>query len=669
MSSRPPSTASAVSTGIRLPSDFPTHLRQLSHHLTAVQARSQILPPQPVVSRRHDDSELQPRDDIQFRPALLAANVHRFILSVLPIYATAAGELARLREWREPRRTAIWAITYSFLWTCQAILPTALAIILAFVLAPHSTAAFLFPSPVDAKEDLMDTIKPEPSPSPPIVGPAHADADFFSHPRASSDEEADVAAATIAAIAAQAVSLPSSPTPIMLTPPDSNSRPRRLHPGADTPPPSQTSFLPPKYRPHVEKYGGGVQRIAAGLADGHERLRNLFRGRFVHPLPRAKHAVQGTAHSETWVAPNVRLAGTIGPLFIFSLMASTEMIARTVTFALGIALFVLEPLQVRVAWVAVAVDPDQSLLKDVPTDRAWILAELRRIKREGGMKALAAALRWLESGAEDELGSGTGEEDSPSGKRSDVASVRSMSSSSASSGRLGKASKRLRIVGAARRVQRAAEIGTEILNGQRTFTLDLSRLGRALGTAEDGDKQKVRSKVPPPLPPRSRPTSLYSATTITLKEAEEEEDRLGRFGCCYGKMPGELKITTDYVSFDSGMGFLNTLQKREGPMVEIKIQEIVSIRKQSGVGITGLWGGIDGLEIVVERKSGDHTELNVQDIEDHEGGESDESYDHIRRKAYRFWNVSRRDLAFIWLVVMREWEEEEDLNRTGWIAT
>ncbi|MBW0461527.1 hypothetical protein O181_001242 [Austropuccinia psidii MF-1] len=718
------------------PSDFPAHLRRFSRHITAVQTRGhddsatdllfanipadQPKPP-PRYAPAHDSYDLKIHPTAVFRPNLFATNIERLFISVTPLWASAIDQLDRLMTWREPSRTTCWAVVYSLCWWYSLVLPAILAIIISLSIWPEYSTSVLFPPEKILSNKLQDgkanhhPIKPD-----------------------SLEEEqiAEAAAVAAASLVPDAELLPSS-----------SNRPLAhfdSRKSGNTSPPASSSTrkedkslknLADQYKPVIYKYGGGIQSIAGELCDAHERWHNLFARRFLQPPPNFEnlHPKSHTDQSKLELSPNVRFAIPFIPLLFFSLVLSTETIGRCISLALGFILFLLKPIQLRSKMVRDALDIDQAILRDVPTDRAFVLATLRKIyhQQEDGLDLVLKLLakpasppklpsrpkrtsRHEETFEQSSITSANLTNAERISIRSSSYSSDLQSSHSGESGTPQKASspssRRDKILKFAKKANHVAEQGTEIimrathqgnqiLNGQlphrradvkSSSKFTDSQTAVQLPSLIETKAQQFFSRLissPDPINLRSTSGNLMNETTsITSTETSfnplEINNNMGNssshlatsFFCYYGNMPGYLTIYScsahglksspqspshPHLSFYSSLG--QSLNFKKSILV-LPLNQIQAMRKVSLLSLAGVWGSIDGIEIVEKSKRSD---TDADDGDQSRPSSSTTLKMPSKLKHHTFKHVTRRDEAFLRILVIKDWEADE---KPGWIT-
>ncbi|KAH9461186.1 hypothetical protein Pst134EA_017496 [Puccinia striiformis f. sp. tritici] len=690
------------------PPDFPTHLRRFTRHITAVQTRgidnsstdllfathaSDHTPPPSSYAPAHDSYDLQLHPVRTFRPNLLIDNIERLFISVVPLWSAGINEVTRLTTWSDPNRTAVWALLYSLCWWYELVLPAILALIICLSVWPKRAGSILFPPEKVTLPLTGDRARTQDKPE--LTDP-------------SSDEVAEAAAAAAATFihgvdSQVPLGSPSTEGSMKMQADSLEKASSKLKE-----PKAEKKNLSQQYKPVVYKYGGGIQNIAGDLCDIHERLRNLFTRRFIPPPRRLQHS--SPAHHQTLgeVEPgmdaNVRFALPFIPIFFLSIILPTQTLGRCVTFALGFAFFLLDPIQTRSKLVRDALDANQTILKGVPTDRAFVLATLRSMQQrhDGGLD-IAMKLLKKENPPELPQRKRTSDEevdsDAVSTLSSNPASGSSprsvLSISKSGSSQLSRTSsltspseeRHQKLVKLAQKINRVTERGTQmlnqasyqssqIMNGNRPISVDLSALlpnkSRKASTGSDSasvtshSRQQAKTDKLLRAINESRPTNSAPGTLIDegefLSNSNSPFDparNSSSFFCYYGNMPGHLTIhfsrtpvSRPNLSFYSGLGQSFKVRKS---LIVIPLSQIVAMRKVSMLSLAGVWGGIDGIEFY-EKRFRDPTE---------DDGSSDRNASRTKLKHHTFRNMTGRDEAFLKLLVLKDWDENE---KPGWIS-
>ncbi|KAK4120583.1 hypothetical protein N657DRAFT_658271 [Parathielavia appendiculata] len=98
--------------------------------------------------------DLNIADDEEASPDKLRANIERLYMTVGVGLLTAVKHIARLRSWREPRRTTYFAAAYFTAWLFDFLGPLLSAVVLALIAFPETRSILFPPAPlsiVDSK--------------------------------------------------------------------------------------------------------------------------------------------------------------------------------------------------------------------------------------------------------------------------------------------------------------------------------------------------------------------------------------------------------------------------------------------------------------------------------------------------------------------------------------
>ncbi|KIV94983.1 hypothetical protein, variant [Exophiala mesophila] len=92
--------------------------------------------------------DLNIADEDDFSPDKLRSNLERLYMTVIVGLIGFGKHIARLRSWREPRRTSAFAVTYALAWLFDMIVPTVLATIVILITVPQSRNILFPPAPL-----------------------------------------------------------------------------------------------------------------------------------------------------------------------------------------------------------------------------------------------------------------------------------------------------------------------------------------------------------------------------------------------------------------------------------------------------------------------------------------------------------------------------------------
>ncbi|KNZ48609.1 hypothetical protein VP01_553g7 [Puccinia sorghi] len=708
------------------PPDFPTHLRRFTRHINAVQTRgfdnsstdllfshaSDHPAPPSHYAPAYDSYDLQLHPVKTFRANRLIDNIERLFTSVVPLWSSGIHEVTRLTTWSDPNRTAIWALVYLLCWWYELVLPAILTLVICLSVWPQSTSSILFP-PEKLSLPLLGGAKLRNSSQPHLADP--------------SSEEVAEAAAAAAATYLENSHVHASPASPSTDESQKISSSNGFGNSFDKPTSTSSSSskgkepkaakknLSQQYKPIIRKYGGGIQNIAGDLCDIHERLRNLFTRRFIPPPRRLQrsspaHYQNSEDDAQPGLDANVRFALPFIPILFFTLILPTQTLGRCVTFVLGFVFFLLDPIRSRSKLVRDALDANQTILRGVPTDRAFVLATLRNMQQrhDGGLDIAMKLLKQPSAPKLPQRKQASDEETLNSDAASSLSSSRMfgssprslLSASKSGSSQLSRSSSSSaspkesnpKLMKFAQKINRVTERGTQmlsqaqyqssqIMNGNRPLSMDLSVLlpnksrkvvgGQDAASVKPSSRYQAKTdKLLRAIKGSSHPTHLYNTPGASMDGGDslsstnspfDPEGNASSFFCYYGNMPGHLTIhfsrtpvSRPSLSFYSGLGQSFKVRKS---LIVIPLSNIVAMRKVSMLSLAGVWGGIDGIQLY-EKKFRDNS------VEEFESAGHHNPAQHFKLKHHTFRNMTGRDEAFLKLLVLKDWDENE---QPGWI--
>ncbi|ERF69387.1 hypothetical protein EPUS_05932 [Endocarpon pusillum Z07020] len=92
--------------------------------------------------------DLEIADQDEFSPDKLRANIERLYMTVIIGLMGFGNHIARLRSWREPRRTAPFCAVYFLAWLLGCLVPLSCALLLVLILVPQSRPMLFPPAPI-----------------------------------------------------------------------------------------------------------------------------------------------------------------------------------------------------------------------------------------------------------------------------------------------------------------------------------------------------------------------------------------------------------------------------------------------------------------------------------------------------------------------------------------
>lgn len=97
--------------------------------------------------------DLNIADDEEFSPDKLRANIERLYMTIVVQLLAAIKHVARLRSWREGRRTLCFATAYSTAWLLDLLVPLLSLTLMVLVMYPRARHILFPPAPLA----LVDT--------------------------------------------------------------------------------------------------------------------------------------------------------------------------------------------------------------------------------------------------------------------------------------------------------------------------------------------------------------------------------------------------------------------------------------------------------------------------------------------------------------------------------
>lgn len=94
------------------------------------------------------DLDLNIADEEEFSPDKLRSNIERLYMTVIIGMITFGKHIARLRSWREARRTSWFCTAYTIAWLFDLVVPLLSATLIALIAYPPSRAVLFPPAPI-----------------------------------------------------------------------------------------------------------------------------------------------------------------------------------------------------------------------------------------------------------------------------------------------------------------------------------------------------------------------------------------------------------------------------------------------------------------------------------------------------------------------------------------
>ncbi|KAF2431182.1 hypothetical protein EJ08DRAFT_190219 [Tothia fuscella] len=320
--------------------------------------------------------DLNIADEEEFSPDKLRGNVERLYMTVIISLISSGNHVARLRSWREMRRTACFCAAYSIAWVLDLIVPLIAAVIIALILSPRCREVMFPPAPIALVSKTGGVQKPKAG----VLG-SHDSATGApeNHKGEAVEQEASNFVTGIASVALSSATGKHPQTEELKedgSPADSAPDPTAIALGAanakdvasgatptakhdKTKVPMETAMWT-KMRP--------IMRGLADVADTWERFGNAL-----SPTP---------PYSRN--AYKLRLAGLIVPLLLGSFFITPYMVVKGMTFGVGFGFFGDPVITPGLVWLNKTypnwqklLELRNSILKGVPTNAQLAITLLR----------------------------------------------------------------------------------------------------------------------------------------------------------------------------------------------------------------------------------------------------------------------------------------------------
>ncbi|KAL8734594.1 MAG: hypothetical protein Q9181_003160 [Wetmoreana brouardii] len=319
--------------------------------------------------------DLNIADEDEFSPDKLRANVERLYMTVIIGLMGFGKHIARLRSWREPRRTGAFAAVYALAWILNLLVPSFFTAVIVLIVYPPSRPILFPPAPLALIDSNTGGVQ---SPKAGVLG-SHDSATGApeKHKGEAVEQEASNFVSGIGSIALSSATGkheqgdPDS-DPLNKSVPD----PTRLAMvGADAKSSAQGG-IPSEHhdktkQPMEDAMWGKmrpVMHVVGDIADGWERFANALSP--TPPFPKER--------------PRLVLASVLVPGVAVSLFTTSAMFMRMSTFGIGVGFF-SDPLLWRgLDWLnknypnwQKLLELRNSVLKGVPTNAQLTITLLR----------------------------------------------------------------------------------------------------------------------------------------------------------------------------------------------------------------------------------------------------------------------------------------------------
>ncbi|KAI8948166.1 hypothetical protein F4801DRAFT_471478 [Xylaria longipes] len=323
------------------------------------------------------DLDLNISDDEEFSPDKLRATVERFYMTVVIGLLATVKHIARLRSWRETRRTTYFCLAYFVAWLFNFITPLLITVLITLIVYPRSRGILFPPAPislVDAKSGGVQ--KPKAG----VLG---------SHESATGAPENHKGEA----VEQEASNFFNGFTAVVVTSAtgkNPQANPEDAENSAEDSVPDPTG---------ITASAAEAKDVAAGGQKGskHDKTKIPVENAIWSKMRPIMHGISDVA--DTWerlgnaLSPTppfpqetyrIRLAGLVAPLLLVSLFTTSYMFVRGATFGLGFAFFGDPIITPGLRWLnrqyphwQKLLEMRNTVLKGVPTNVQLTLTLLR----------------------------------------------------------------------------------------------------------------------------------------------------------------------------------------------------------------------------------------------------------------------------------------------------
>ena len=324
--------------------------------------------------------DLNIADEEEFSPDKLRANIERLYMTVIVGLVAFWKQIARLRSWRERKRTIAFAAVYFTAWAINLLVPTITTFLIILIVYPPSRIYCFPPAPIALIDSKTGGVKT------PTAGVLGSDNSLTGAPEKHQGEAVEqearnfVNSFTSIAISSAAGKHPEGdpheqeegassledrtpdPTNMAMGAADAKSKTLGREPNAvhDKTKEPMSAAMWSKTRP--------VMHVIANIADGWERFGNALSP--ISPFPKEK--------------PRLKLAACLAPVLLISIFTSSYMFMKMNGLLVGFGFFG-DPLIWRTLsylnrefphWQKL-LEIRNTLLKGVPTDAQLTITLLR----------------------------------------------------------------------------------------------------------------------------------------------------------------------------------------------------------------------------------------------------------------------------------------------------
>ncbi|EAW12397.1 uncharacterized protein ACLA_063660 [Aspergillus clavatus NRRL 1] len=302
-----------------------------------------------------EDLDLNRAEDEQFPPEKLRMTIERFYTSVVIGVMGFCRHVARLRSWREPRRTAVFCTVYFVAWWLDIILLVFSGLLIALILSPR-LRPLLFPAmatvPAAAGAGDKDSVTGVPE----------------RYKGEAAEREAQNLVNSVATIAVQSASGKYG----QAVPEDAEKvdEPESIEDVVDAAAAADAAEDKTQ-KPMKKKVARGTDqamRAISNITDVYEKFGNVF-------SPTSPFLA---------IVPRLRLVGILVSIGLASVIVSSHLIIKAAAFAIGLGFFggpiithAVDYLNRKIPNWREHLDLQKTLLKGVPTNAQLTLTLLR----------------------------------------------------------------------------------------------------------------------------------------------------------------------------------------------------------------------------------------------------------------------------------------------------
>ncbi|KAJ5384545.1 hypothetical protein N7517_002456 [Penicillium concentricum] len=332
--------------------------------------RVQAIPDAPV--QRLD---LTRKDDDEFSPDKLRATLERFYVTVIVGFTNCIKHVARLRSWKEPRRTAVFCTVYFLSWLLDLLMPATLLTLIALVVYPPCRSLLFPPAPIPlVNKDTGGVQKPK-------AGILGSDDSITGAPEKFKGEAAEQEASNlVAGVASVAVGsavgkhdqgVPDD-APLEDDVPDAmeivaNTADAQTAAHGKVPEDSHDKTRQPMKQSVMDAANVSMQ-VVGDITDTYEKMANALSA--TSPFPQ--------------MTPRLRLVAVLGPAFLVSTLTSCYIFMKLSTLFIGVAFFGdpairrgIVHLNSRFPEWQKLIELQNSVLKGIPTNAQLAVTLLR----------------------------------------------------------------------------------------------------------------------------------------------------------------------------------------------------------------------------------------------------------------------------------------------------